>query len=601
MLPSLRELGIPVKDGPHYYALCPQCSSTRRKSTEKCLSVHIKDDAALIFCAHCNWSGKATLEEQSYTPLAAFPEAKEAPPEYLTPVPTTGPVMPLSDEAIGWFMTRGISKETLEAAGVVSKFSLYKGKEQDLIGFPYKKDGKPYAHKVRTFTKEFFQHGSCVTYWLDEQVIAGEDLIICEGEIDALSIKEIGHTSVVSIPCGAVAKVKEGKIDPDEGGKFAFLWDGRDLYEKASRVIIAMDSDVPGQATAEEIARRIGKATCWQIKWPDGMKDANDVLVKLGAQELKRLIENPEPWPIAGVYNAKHYEDQVKSLYQHGSIQGESTGFSNVDELYTVVPGHLAVITGAPGSGKTSFLSAMMVNLARDKDWKFAVYSTEIEPELHIAYLAALYLEKPFFAGPTPRLSNPELDQALDFIQEHFIFISGEDGPSYSEIIDRVKTAVLRMGIVGALIDPASYLVGRVAEEGGSEAVGQMLEAFKAVARSHDIAVLLVAHPYKLRPRDNGSIPIPRGYEVSGSAHWANRPDFGITIHRDQKDRSVTQFHVWKVRFTFTGKEGKTELYYDPPTGRYSEVPFTGQQGVVYSGLNDPWDFTEGPTDVEGS
>ena len=41
-------------------------------------------------------------------------------------------------------------------------------------------------------------------------------VIICEGEIDCLSFMEIGLKQVVSIPHGAVMKVTDGKIDPQE-------------------------------------------------------------------------------------------------------------------------------------------------------------------------------------------------------------------------------------------------------------------------------------------------------------------------------------------------------------------------------------------------
>ena len=35
--------------------ICPQCSHTRKKSNDKCLSVNL--DKQVWRCNHCNWSG----------------------------------------------------------------------------------------------------------------------------------------------------------------------------------------------------------------------------------------------------------------------------------------------------------------------------------------------------------------------------------------------------------------------------------------------------------------------------------------------------------------------------------------------------------------
>jgi len=49
------------------------------------------------------------------------------------------------------------------------------------------------------------------------------------------------------------------------------------------------------------LARRIGKAQCWQVEWPDDCKDANDVLLKHGKAALANAIDEATPWPIAGL------------------------------------------------------------------------------------------------------------------------------------------------------------------------------------------------------------------------------------------------------------------------------------------------------------
>ena len=86
------------------------------------------------------------------------------------------------------------------------------------------------------------------------------------------------------------------------------------------------------------------------MTYPEGCKDLNDVLVKHGELELISVIEQAQAWPIEGVFNVKHFESQVFDLYEKGLGSGESTGYPELDEFYTVVPGQLTVVTGYPSS-----------------------------------------------------------------------------------------------------------------------------------------------------------------------------------------------------------------------------------------------------------
>jgi hypothetical protein len=56
----LQALGIsvPSRQGEHR-TQCPQCSQTRRKKRDRCLSVRIDHDGAVFHCWHCDWSSRA--------------------------------------------------------------------------------------------------------------------------------------------------------------------------------------------------------------------------------------------------------------------------------------------------------------------------------------------------------------------------------------------------------------------------------------------------------------------------------------------------------------------------------------------------------------
>lgn len=595
---------------------CPSCSGERRNKHQRCLSLLVEPDRLVWTCHHCMWSGASprkrakVFRPAAFSSSSRFSSGEDGMNDRILsvvddPVSVSDDEKALSEVALGWLSKRGISAATALSEGLFSKDYGFPGQgRREGIWFPYcKKPGEDaYAHKIRTGdTKLFVQAGGASTFWRADRVSPDDaDLFIVEGEIDAMSLVEVGITNVVSVPNGAPIKVSEGKVSPEEDRRFKYVWDGKDLLSKAKRVVIAVDADEPGRALGEELARRIGKAVVWRVVWPEGCKDANDVLRLLGRDKLIDTLSNPEPWPVAGVYDAKHYSEGVRGLYAGGLGKGLSTGFQSLDDHYTVVPGHLCVVTGAPGSGKTSWLNSVMVNMARDHDWSFAIWSTETTPEIHISQLASLYCEKPFFnAESGERLSEEELDRSIEWINDHFVFLTGDGGTvTPDDIVERLKTAVLRYGVRGAVIDPASYLArpARADDASASDSVGQMLELFKSFAVSHDVSMWLIAHPYKLRPNVDGSTVVPKGYEISGSASWYNRPDFGLTIHRPAEDRRVTEVHNWKTRFAWTGSEGKIDLFHDRDTGRYSEQPFVSMAPRVVTsfyeavkGDKDPW------------
>jgi twinkle protein len=51
-----------------------------------------------------------------------------------------------------------------------------------------------------------------------------------------------------------------------------------------------------------------------------------------------------------------------------------------VDETFKIRPGELTVVTGAPGTGKSQFIDALMVNMAEIYGWSFGVCSFENPP-----------------------------------------------------------------------------------------------------------------------------------------------------------------------------------------------------------------------------
>lgn len=532
----------------HARVPCPECSPSRRKKKDPCLSLDRKEDGVIYQCHHCGWSGfeRTVMEIRSYKPENKI-------------------------EKSNWLQTRGISEATIKRVDIYecSKFFPKLDKETKALAFTYKKAGKTVGVKYRSLEDKAFtqEQGSEQIFYHPLPIDATKPLIITEGEIDALTCIEVGEANVVSVPGGAPIKISEGRVDPSEDKKFSFIWSAQKLLETVPYVILAVDGDIPGTALKEELARRIGKNKCRIVTYPEGCKDLNDVLLKLGDLEVINCIQTAEPYPIEGLFSVDAFEDQVNELFEKGFGGGESTGYPEVDEFYTIVPGQLTIVTGYPSSGKSNFVDQIMVNLARNKDWKFAICSFENPPSLHIPKLCELYLKQPFFEGPTPRMSKDDLNVALKWVKEHFVLLDTVNSESSIEsILERTQAAIARLGIRGLVIDPYNFIELKAANS-ETDAISRMLSKVQAFAKAAQIHVWFVAHPAK-QMRVGEQMPVPDGMSVSGSMAWWAKADCGLTVHRTMHDVLI---RVWKCRWRWVGKPGDASLMYDRATGCYNQ------------------------------
>ena len=229
----------------------------------------------------------------------------------------------------------------------------------------------------------------------------------------------------------------------------------------------------------------------------------------------------------------------------------------------------------------SQFIDCLCLNLARLHGWTFAVASFENPPEEHIASLVRSHLGMPFHDGPTRRMTEAELAIGMKWLGKHFHFIRADDeSPTLDWLLEAAEAAVMRYGINGLVIDPYNELdhhrpVGMTE----TEYVSQMLGRLRRFAQLTDCHVFFVAHPAKppmtTKDQSGPGLPPPTLFNISGSAHWTNKADLGIVVHRPWQDDGTqslsTEIHLKKIRRQpVMGRPGMKTLLFNPTTGRYS-------------------------------
>ena len=574
---KLKAWGIP-NDGKKKH-FCPECHESRTNKRDKSLSV---DWDKCI--AHCHYCGKSFFfgktERIGYAPKVVQPSIKQEVQGYKKPGRLANEE-PLDENMKQWFVSRGIPVEVTEAEGIfkVCRKMPQTEKVEKCIVFPYIADKELVNRKYRDGAKHFMlESGARLVPWRIDHIRNTAECIITEGEMDALSFIVAGYDNVISVPNGAQKNL-------------TYLDDFIEThFENKSRIYIAADTDAKGLELRSELVRRFGEEKCRIVTYGEGCKDANELLLLSGVEALKKAVREAQEVPLEGIFTAGDVREELELLFEKGLQKGAVLGMGSLDDLLSVEVGRLMVVTGIPGDGKSEFLDEMAVHLSLDYDWRCAWFSPENFPvTLHHPKLIEKLIGKRFIKS---LMSQMEFDAAIGYLSHNFYDILPEDGYRVDTILEKAEALVRRKGIRVFILDPYNCLEHQI-PTGQSETqyISEFLEKLRSFARRRQVLVILAAHPTKMKKDPvSGKFPVPTMYDISGSAAFFNKADFGIAIERD-RTQGVTRVHVQKVKFRHLGYPGVASFQYNTHNGRFvpmeeSKTPDLPNQDPVWDNSN---------------
>lgn len=548
----LERMGINLHNKKHgsLKTTCPKCSEGRKDKKNPCLSVNVSE--GVYNCHHCDFKGKVFEKKRK---------------EWIKPPPR---LEKLDKETIAYFENnRGISNNTLLRFKVTDGIEwMHKAQaEIPVICFNYFRNDDLINVKFRGKNKDFklVKDAELIFYNLDS--IDGEkEAIICEGEIDAMSIYEAGFYNVVSVPNGA----SKGSQ------KLEYLDNCWTYFEDKEKVLLMTDGDEAGESLKEELARRIGYEKCFYVHYPKDCKDANEVLLKHGKIALKSIIDVAVPWPIEGLMTMDDMYETIKYFYEHGYPEGKKAGVGEFDEYLSFYPGQLTIVTGIPGSGKSEFVDWLMTKLAIKHEWTWGICSFENPPEFHVTKLAEKITNRSFaFRKNTDhRISVEQFEYSIAMIDKYFHFINlSLVDVTMDGLLEKAEQLVKRKGIKGLLFDPWNCIEHKVPI--GMNKIDYILECLNKLIMFLDrnkVHGFLVAHPTKLqKDKNTKKYEIPTMYSISGSADFFNRTHNGISVYRDF-DTNIVDIYVQKVKWSWLGKLGFCSYQFDTFTREYKPI-----------------------------
>lgn len=546
-LETKKEYFIPLKkSGGEELYTCPECSESRKKKTVKCFSFNHEKNVG--YCSHCN----VTL---------LLKKEFEVKKEYKKPEPWKN-ITELSSNLIKWFEDkRGINQDTVNKFLISEgkEFMPQIGKETNTIHFNYFRNKDLINIKYRDGKKNFklFKDAELILYNLNS-IKDSKEVVICEGEIDAMSISQAGFKHVVSVPNGAGT----GKINLD------YLDNCIEYFSNKEKIYLATDNDLAGRNLQEQLSERLGKERCYKIQFKN-CKDANECLVKYGIQGIIESFADKKEFPLEGIFTIDDYSYEVNDLYDNGYSQGAKTNMANLNKLLTFHKGYITTITGIPNMGKSDCLDQITLGLSLTSDWKGGFYSPENKPtSLHISKLARKLIGKDWWGSE--RMNKEEIEMAKSYLNDRFFFIKPETDFTLDTILKHVKQLILRKGIDYFVIDAWNKLEHKFSGD-EHKYIGECLDKLSVFCELNKVHLFLVAHPRKmLKQFKSKKYEVPTLYDISGSANFFNKSDNGICVYRDYEE-DISYWYVQKVKFSHWGSTGYCEFKYDLPSGRFNE------------------------------
>ena len=503
-------------NGELFFRTCPYCNPKPTRDNLKTFSINLSTGQFKCLRASCGVHGNMiTLAkdfdfslgnevDEYYRPKKKYRSLKQ-PKEKIIPKPP----------ALEYLKKRGIQPWVAEKYQITVQ-----SEHENVLVFPFfDENGKMQFVKYRDTeyskekggNKEWCQKESKpILFGMQQCNGKFDQLIITEGQIDSLSVAEAGFENVVSVPTGA------------KGFTWVpYCWDWVNRFDE---IIVFGDYEKGHITLLDELKSRF-KITVKHVREEDykDCKDANEILLKYGADQIKKCIENAVTVPIDRVIELADVEDV--DIFKLEKLQ---TGIKQLDRLlYGGLPfGGVVLISGKPGEGKSTFASQIMNN-AIEQGYKCFAYSGELPNYLFKAWMdfqiagpQHIFEYKNRFGDKNFNISKTNKELISDWYRGKYFLYDNRaiDGDEKESLVETIESVIMQYGVQVILLDNLMTAIDLESVHGDDKYERQSLfiKKLSRIALKHNALILLVAHKRKNNFSSN------ENDEVSGSGDIPN-------------------------------------------------------------------------------
>lgn len=571
------------RNGELFFQLCPYCKPVPKRDNFNSFSINLNTGQFKCLRASCGVSGNMiTLSrdfdfslgsdvDEYYRPRFRFRKMK-------TP---TKPIEPKA-EAVKYLTGRGISEE------VIRKYQVtVQTEHHNILVFPfldaagrmqYVKYRKTDYNRERDENKEWCE-ANCkpILFGMFQCDDKFDRLVITEGQIDSLSVATAGIGNAVSVPNGANGFTW-----------IPYCWDWINRFQE---VIVFGDYEKGKISLLDQLKSRL-KSTIKHVREEDykGCKDANEILRKYGAGQIRICIENAVIVPIGSVIELSDVENI--DIYKLPKLQ---TGLRDIDRLlYGGLPfGGVVLVTGKSGGGKSTLASQILVN-AIFQEHKCFAYSGELPNYLfrswidfqiaggsHITEYQNRWGDRNYSISNMNRQLIADWYRGKCFLYDNRI-VEGEETKSLLGITENV---MMQYGVDVVLLDNLMTALdlepGKAFDKYDKQSF--FVKKLSRLALKYNALILLVAHKRKNNYSTN------ENDEISGSADISNLATITIAYEKDNDAPDRRLLKVSKNRLFGKVETDGFSLSYDEKSKRIYGIGDDLHVDYGWDRSNDGW------------
>lgn len=506
------------------FRVCPYCKNDKRGNLYK-FAINVVTGQFNCLRDGCGASGNmiTLAKDFGFSLGSEIDERLNPQKKYKTYRLPKEPIKPKS-AAVKYLENRGISQAIAERYQITTK------KDSDnILTFPFIHDDEICLIKYRKIdydpakdnNKEWSERGGKpILFGMSQCNLENKTLIICEGQLDSLSVSESGFENAVSVPTGARG--------------FTWIPHCWDWMHNFTTIIVFGDHEKGHITLLDDISRRF-RCEIRHVREEDykDCKDANDILRKYGKEQIKVCIKNAVALPVKRVIKLS----SVKSvdIYKMPKLK---TGIKVEDMLlYGGLPfGYVHIITGKRGAGKSTLANQLIIKAA-EQGYNSFVYSGELQNDRLQAWFdfqiagRKNIIENTMDDGTPHRFitrSNEELIHAW-YDDKIYIYDNTMIKNEQDDLLQIIEDAILQYNIKVVLLDNLMIGLTLMSKHGTDkyERQAQFVLKLREIAQTYDTMILLVAH----RRKDSfGNEDM--NDEVSGSSDVTNLA--GIVLGYDR-------------------------------------------------------------------
>jgi len=274
----------------------------------------------------------------------------------------------------------------------------------------------------------------CLFGWQTVPAVRMPYIIICEGEIDAMSWYEYGLFGL-SVPFGGGDGAKQAWIETEYSNLTRF-----------DSILISMDSDEPGKIAAKELANRLGIDRCKLVNLPH--KDINECLMKgVSKEEIYKCCDMAKQMDIDEIKSPSAYQQSTYDwMFGDKTVRGFDTPWEKVNDIIRLGYSEISLWNGVNGHGKSEIVNQCGLHAAFYGNVPTMIYSPELRPELLMERIIKQ-------CTGTSKITKEYFNEVFEQLNEKIWIAELKKGDKSKTLLEIMEYAYRRFGMKLFIID----------------------------------------------------------------------------------------------------------------------------------------------------